>query len=743
MKGLDKKILRTVWEHKSQYIGAAVLIALSCMVFSVFNIMGTDVLDNLAEFKSSRVQEDASFLLKSDLNDISSVEARYGAVIEKRGCADAAFGSGSTLRVLSATEKVDRYAIIKGDGLTGDGDILIDPAFAKAHAIAIGSRVKVFGKSFRVSGYVSTPDYIYPLKNESDMMKNPKAFGIAVVSRAAFQNLQAGYWFYSVKFGGSDPDALKTYLEQTSTIVRWVDKDDNMRISFINGDIKGIRPMGTVLPVAILLVTCTLVSVVLGRLLRREYAQIGVLCAIGYRRREILCHYMSYPLLMSAAGGLVGTAAGALLVKPFLDYVSSFYNLPVLSVKFPPATLVWSLVLPFLFLLPAALLVIVRALRMSPLQLIRGGVKKSGINFLERALRLRRLRFTTKFRIREIVRSVPRTLLLLLGVVCASALLLLGFATKDSMDSLMGGGLLNTYRYEYVYSFNALQTQKPASGEEVTLSPFTVASKGEKITAVLYGIQPDARLISLRGRDGKTLDYNAVIVTKALADRLGLRSGSTLSIQSKISGKKDTLKVDEIADFYLGDFIYMPIDRLNELLGYPQGSYLELDSDRKLDISSADLISVTDRQYLRDSFQSILQPIEAMAGLIGLAASAIGLIILYVVTSLLVEENRENISLLKVLGYRKKQLYALLLNPYTAFVVLGYAVSVPLVLISLGAFFYAMTAQMNLSIPARLNPADILLGFAILLVIYELSKRLNRRKIAAVSMSDELKNKWE
>ena len=743
MKGLNKKIPRTVAEHKSQYIGAVLLIALSCMVFSVFNIMGTNLLNNLEIFKSSDVQEDANFLLKSDLDNIPALETQYHAVIERRGSADASFSDSTTLRVLSATEKVDRYAVVEGSVLSGDSDILVDPAFASAHHIAIGSSVHIFGKSFRVCGYVSTPDYTYPLKNESDMMKDPEAFGIAVVSLKAFEDLHEGYWFYSVKFDGTDQAAFKDALEKDNAIIKWVGKEDNMRISFINGDMQGIRPMGTVLPLAILIVTCALVAVVLGRLLRREYTQIGVLCAIGYRKHEILRHYLNYPLLMSAVGGIIGTAAGAFLVKPFLRYVSTFYNLPVFPIEYRPLTLMVSVLLPFLFLLPTALFVILHALQMSPLQLIRDGVRNSNVNLLERAFHLQRFRFITKFKIREIVRNVPRTILLLAGVVCASALLLLGFATKDSMRFLLDDGLLNTDRYQYVYSFNSLQTQTAGSGEAVTLSPFTVASGEKTITVMIYGIQPDARLIDLRDSGGNRLDYNKIIITKALADRLDFSPGDSVTVKNKISGKTDTLKVEETAEFYLGDFIYMPIDRLNDMLGYPKGSYLELDSDQKLDISASKLASVTDRQYLQDSFQSILRPIQAMAGLIGAAAFAIGLIVLYVVTSLLVEENRESISLLKILGYRRKQLYALLLNPYTGFVLVGYALSVPMVLVSLGAFFYTMTAQMNITIPARLDISDIFLGFAIILIAYELSKLLNRRKIAAVSMSDSLKNKWE
>ena len=740
---LHKKILRTVLEHKTQYLGAIVLIALGCLLFSVFNIMGTNVINNLAAFKSDNVQEDANFLTAAAIDDIPALEAEYNVLLEQRGAADYDYTEDTTLRVLSATEKVDLYAVVKGADLSGEHDILLDPEFAKSHKIEIGSSVEIFGEKFFVCGYVCTPDYIYPLKNETDVVKNPDAFGIAVISRTAFTNLAQGYWFYSVKFNGTEQDVFKRALEESNTVIKWVSQEENMRISFINGDIKGIKPMGTVLPGAILLVTCVLVAVVLWRLLKRELTQIGLFYALGYRKREILRHYLIYPLLISAAGGILGTLLGALLVHPFVAYVSTFYNLPVMDVVFDPAVLLLSILLPFLFLLPSSLLVITRALRMPPLQLLRGGVKKSKINCFERALKLRRFPFSTKFKIRELVRNIPRTILMLLGVVSASALLLLGFGTKDSLDFLISDSFNNMYQYEYIYTFNSLQTEEPAYGEMVSLSPFTIAAEESTISTVVYGIEKDAVLINLTDANGNKLDYSKLIITQALADRLDILPGDSITIQNKINMKTYTLEVGAVTEYYLGNFIYMPIGELNSMLGYPAGSYLELYSDKGLDISPASLLSSTSRQYIIAGYDSIVEPIRAMAGLIGLASFLIGLIILYVVTSLLIEENKDTISLLKILGYDKKRLYALMLNPYTVFVVLGYLLSVPLILYSLGLFFDEMTAEMNMIIPPQLTVTSILLGFIIIFLTYQLSKIMNRRKISKILMSDGFKSNME
>ncbi len=51
---------------------------------------------------------------------------------------------------------------------------------------------------------------------------------------------------------------------------------------------------------------------------------------------------------------------------------------------------------------------------------MKGDEQKAKVNSLERALRLDRFKFNTKFQIREQVRSIPRLLFLVLGVSAAS-----------------------------------------------------------------------------------------------------------------------------------------------------------------------------------------------------------------------------------------------------------------------------------------------------------------------------------
>ncbi|UNC91168.1 ABC transporter permease [Candidatus Contubernalis alkaliaceticus] len=731
---IHKKIRRTLNEQKAQYIGCTLLIALSCALFVIINIMGANIILSMDTLKTQHNQEDASFILQETVKNLDSLQRKYNIDLEERFAADYPFNSGTILRILSSTRTVNRYAVIQGEELQKDTDILVDPGFAAAHDIRIGDRLDLFQNTFTVTGFVTTPDYIYPLKNENDILKNSDTFGIAVVTREAFENIGHGYLFYSVR---GETAEFREHLSKENRIIKWIDRDNNMRIAFIEGDIQFIEPMREIIPSTILLLTVTLISVILWRLLKKEFKQIGVLYALGYRKQEILRHYLLIPLFMALAGGITGTAAGTYLASPVTIAAARFYHLPVLKLDLQPVYLVVSLSLPFLFLIPITSLVIMKALQLSPLALIRGDISSGKISRLEKAVTLNRLTFHNKFRIRDILRNIPRTVILFLGIVLASALLLMGLSMKDSIDYLMKHSFAETFQYEHHYAFNSFQTVRPEHGEILSSLPVTITENKQNV--LVYGIQENSQFITLKDSFDNPVPVEGTVITRALADRLNIQAGDKFKAKNNLSSEIITLQVDGVADFYLGSFIFMPLAEFNTVFSLPSDSYLEIYSARPLEIEASSLLFSTNREEMAAGFQALLEPIHYIMGVIAAVAFIIGLVIVYVITNMVIEENRSTISLLKIIGYNIKDLYSLFLKTNTPFVLLGYLASIPLILSSLTVLYQTITAEMNISIPVILKNENYLLGFLFIYTTYQISKGLNRNKINRVDMAEILK----
>jgi len=738
---LRKKIKRTILEKKALYLGSIVLIMFSTMLFSSLNIAGYNLKGNLESFREENVLEDDFFILQNQIDDIPALEKEYNLILEERYSIDYKLDEDTTLRILSATEKIDKYAVVAGNPIKNSGEILLDPSFAKVHDIELNSEIKLNGTDYKVVGYMSLPDYTYPLKSENELLRNPNTFGLAVMSKETVKDFNQGLLFYSIKFSEDNKDEFIDYLNQNNYVVHWVNKDDNNRIKFIESDISSIIKLGKLLPIAILFMTIILVAIIVWRLLKAEYVEIGTLYALGYRKKEILKHYLNYPILISFLGGVLGIILGMVLVKPLIEMYGLFYNLPLISIDYSLDYLLISFLLPFLFLLPVTIFIIYKVLMLSPLVLMRGGGNKTKINFIERSLKLNRFTFKTKFKIRELVRNIPRTILLIIGVTFASMLFLMGFVMIDSMNYLINNSYDEVYDYNYDYIFNSFQIGEQNNGEALSFSPFTLVGTDKSI--VIYGVQEDAELIKLRDVDGNLLDLSDTIVSKSLADKMELNEGHELKVKNELNSQEFTIKIDEIADYYLGDYIFMPIDSFNSLNGYPENSYLELYSKDELDISDDKLLMKNNKDDLLNSFEIILEPLRYMIGIIGFFAFIIGLIVMYVVTTLLIEENKLNISLFKVLGYKKKEIYSLIFGSNTVLIIIGYLLSIPILFTSLNKFFTMITEEMNVAIPIRINEKNMIIGFVLVYFTYLVSNALNKKKVNKIQMIDILKSRAE
>jgi len=745
---INKKIKRTMLESKSQYLGSLVLIILSCLLYTMFNLLSTNMAGLSSSFEKNYKQEDANFILDKKLNNISALEQNFNMSIEESKSVDYSISKDKTLRIFSENTKVNVPAIIEGTSLRA-GSIIIDPSYAKANKLKVGDSIKLYDKNFKISGFMSLPNYIYPLRTESDLMNDPNNFGIAVIGKEDFNALNKGNSFYAIRFNGDRSNIdnsitqFKDFLRSNNFIIlRWMNITDNVRVTYVTAKLKGIDQMSSSAPIAILLLTCILTGIVMWRMLKREAVIIGTLYALGYKKREIVKHYLMYPLSIALLGGIVGTILGALTLKPMLNFMVSYFNMPVGSVSFNINYIIISVLLPLIFLVICSYFVVNKALKNSPVELMRGGKENNKVGFLERKIKLDKLKFNTKFKIREQLRSIPRSLFLLLGIIIATMMLLMGFAAKNSIDYLMKDSFSEAFKYNYQYVFNSIQKVVPNGGEAFSEIPAALKSDN-KATFTIYGVTPDSKYITFKDKSGSTLKSDKIIITRPLADKLNIKQGDIIQFVNRLDSKAYNVTVDSIAETYVGQYVYIPLDKLNNMLDYPAGSYMGLWSTEKLDIPENKLLASVTVDDMKKALDTMTQPLQTSIGSIAFMSFIIGLIVIYVVTSLTIEENKENISLMKVLGYRKKEVYSLILNSSSFIVIAGYILGVPLLLVSLKAMFASVTKDMSISFPVTIGYGYVFAGFIIIFLTYELSKLLSRKKVNRISMVEALKSRME
>ncbi|TCP55751.1 putative ABC transport system permease protein [Tumebacillus sp. BK434] len=734
---LNKRIWRIIRQNKAQYVSAMVLVVLSCLLFTLLSVMAANLQDNAERFVRDYKLEDVKTVVQLPIANVPDVEKAFGVQIEPRYELDVEWKPEVTLRLFDASEKVNVPALVAGSPLQANDDILLSPSFAQAQGVQVGSVITLGGDTYTVRGLMAVPDYIYALKSESDIMMDPQSFGVAVITKEKMQELGTGTLYYNIK--GNSPE-LKAYLEQHHKLLLWKPITENPRYQLADSKIRQTADLAAKVPTAMLFLTCLLLATAMWRLVKMEFTQIGTLYALGYKKGEILRHYLCFPLLIGLCGGVTGTLLGLLVLPPLLDYVGLYFNVPMLKTDWNLQDLVLSVFLPLLFLLPATAIVVWRALRLKPVVLMRGHMKTVKAGRLMRAVNLSQLSFTAKFKVRELMRNTPKSLLMLVGVMMASVFLLFGFAAHSSINSIVEDSFGDTFTYQYNTMFNKLQTENRYGGEVYNVLPVALTGDAD-VKFSLYGVQPDGQLLSLKDADGREIALaGKTVITRALAESTGLGIGDTLTVRNLLKEEQTyELQIDAVAEVYTGNAVYLPLAALNELLKLPATSYLGVYSLQPLQAAPSQVLRVENRADVQRALDSALEPMRYTLLLTGTFAFVIALIVIYVITSLIIEENKSNISMLKVLGYTPKEINGLVLNAGQLPVVLGYLLGIPATISSLQSLLNSSLQGIDMAIPIQIDPLHLLFGFVIIYGTYEMSKLLSKKKVLSVSMAESLK----
>jgi putative ABC transport system permease protein len=413
--------------------------------------------------------------------------------------------------------------------------------------------------------------------------------------------------------------------------------------------------------------------------------------------------------------------------------------MPVYDTVFNPWLIVFAILAPVLVLCGVTWRITGRMLKTPPAILMKGGEVNSKVNFLERHLRLGHLKFAAKFQIREQIRSLSRSFFLLLGVVLATMLMLYGLTMKSSVDYMLNEGIHELYNLKYEYVFASEKTGMPPAGTEQFGAAYVSLAGNEDISFYISGVLPGTERIRLKDASGRAFKPEQTTITAPLAQKLNKHAGDSLSVIDTDNGKEHTFTIEKVADTYAGEFLFMPLNQFNAEFKLPADAYIGIWSDEPMSFPEGEVQSTKSIDAIVTGFGILINQMGPMIyGLIG-AAFMLGLVIIYIVTGLVVDESRTSISLMKVFGYRKKEIGRLILGSNTLIVIAGYLLGVPALLGTVGVFYGSLTESLQIVLPVKLNATYMLLGFVIVMITYQFAKWMCRKKVARIPMSEALK----
>lgn len=744
MKSLRRAVFRQMKRQKVSLLGAWLLLFLGAFLFVLLSHSSTVVNENYKTFRDTSVQEDIHLFTSSSLEeeDLASLQSNE-TVVEQRLTLDVLVENlkKSTIRLFTPTEKINVPYVEEGRMPTKPQEIALSAMFAKEHDLHIGESVIINEASFNVIGLVYAPDYIFPLRNESDVINDPKAFGIGYVveeSIDALSRQSASMIIAKVE----DAEALTTFksrVEQLSPIVKELQAKDNPRIGYIETELQGTKVFSYFFPFLIFILSITMVTMVISRGLVSEKKQLGTLRALGMEKSEILLSYVSIPFILGVSSSLLGILGGISLTKQMTQLYTTYFHIPIVTVL-PSNWLDFLLIatLPTLFLCGVFLLNGKRLLHQPVLDLLRGQS-----SFQKRTRRksnlVSSLPFSLRFRVRIIQNGIGRALFLFFSVIFATFLLLIGLFSMNAVEEMTNSSFGKGSKFESIVYYQSIQ-QSLDNRETFTISPFTFHADDENFNGSVYGVETNNRLLTLVDEDNQDLlpaIREGFVINKVTATIAGLEIGEEWTIELG-NGKKVTEQVVGVANLNNGVDIYTTRDKLNEWLTLPSGSYLGEYKETIPTVSEnvLQVISKTDLKNATDqSMGATKSSIYVMAGV----AFLIGAVMMSLIARMVIEENSTSISLLKVMGYEQKNISSMLLSGYYPIVVLAYLIALPLTVYSLESLLLTQVKQTQMIFPITAKPIFIILGFAIISLSYVVSTQLAKRKLKHISLQEVLK----
>jgi putative ABC transport system permease protein len=341
-----------------------------------------------------------------------------------------------------------------------------------------------------------------------------------------------------------------------------------------------------------------------------------------------------------------------------------------------------------------------------------------------------------------VLRNKGRTLVFIVGICISSIFLLIGLILRSSCVNVIDQELRASDTYEYVYYFFHNQINSLYEEEEPFLR-VTYEVENSDATFSLMGIDFDSKLFPLETEQGTSLNPGSIYISKTLSELLGLSKGDTLRFLHPITAEEYSLTIDGIAAVNTQKAIYMTLDNANAFLGNEENTYNAVYSDKELEID-ADLLQLSKKASEEaELFEKLLEPVMTVVYVLIVLGALLGVISITIITSIIVEENTTNISMLKVQGYKTKEISKMLLSINKWLVPAGYILSIPAAVIFCRIAFRSEINSLNMYIKTVFTAADFIIGIAVVYAAYFITLILVRRKVMAVNLVDSLKDNRE
>lgn len=692
---LLRKLFRTAWKYKTQFISMIIMIAIGVGVFVGFNMEWISLEKNInkyfedTNYADYRIYNENGFS-KDDINKISEIKG-----VEKASRVLAVNvsvkNSNNAVNLFVAEDyEVSTMLVTKGEKYNENEEgFWISDKYAEKNNIKVGDELRLIYRGVEISGKIKglakSSEYMVCVADENQLMPDFEKFGFVYTTPTFYESLLELEYYPQINIISElSKEELENKLKEEIGITTLVvPKEDHVCYAAALSEIEQGRTMGAVLPVLFLAIAILTMVTTMHRITANEKIQIGTLKALGFRDRKILRHYTSYGLVIGLTGSVLGIGLGFGIAKIILSpggMMSTYFDLPQWKLYIPCFVYI-VLAVTIVFLAIISFLSVKKMLKGTAAEALRPYVpKKVKPLIIENTKAWQKFSFSTKWNMRDIVRHKARTFMTLFGIIGCMLLMVGGLGMKDTMDAFIE--LIDKDVNQYKTKVNIVET---ADNEEIKTfakeldadlqSTVSIKVDDEAISLDIYDINNDKIKFYDEDDNNVQLEDDGAYICIRLADKYEV--GDTITFSPYGAKESYNIKVKGIIRSTMTKNITITKEYA-ENLGIPYQI-----SSLYTDIASKD---IEDKNYIEgkqtkkdiiDSYDEFMQILDLMVIILILGAIVLGTVVLYNLGVMSYVERSRELATLKVVGFRDKHIGKILISQNIWLTIVGVLIGLP------------------------------------------------------------------
>ena len=804
-KVLRKRVLRDLKENLFRYIALAFLIIMGMYVIVSLIGAGYTIIDNGETHDEVNKIEDGQFSVFIPLSDeeISRLE-NVGAEVEQMFYEDYDVMDGKTIRVFANRENIDLVECDDGSLAEADDEIVVEKRFSQVNDISVGDIIQIAGNEFKVTGIGISPDYNALFKEMSDTVVDSKVFGTVFVTEGAYDKLHATgesvktetylyafrlkgkttcddvkdaledikvdtdriddeyfqeYWdrtgaaindfkdgIKKLKSGANEladgvaelkketDSFLKDYDTDLANITSFVTSDDNPRTGGSADDQQINVQAGYFFGVMLMFLFTYVISVFVVHGIEKESSVIGALYALGVKRRDLMMHYLTLPVIVTTVAGIIGFLIGISNVGIPVQMADAYayYSVPAMDVKIPPILIVYGIVMPPLAAIVVNYFVIRKKLSQTALSLIKNEVKQpKGSN-----VNLGDMGFVGRFRVRQMLREMRTGLTVVIGMFIALICLMLSLNTATFCSKVKKQNVEDTH-YEYMYTYKYPTENPPEGGEAAYAKTLKKEIYGYNWDVTVLGLSKATKYFDVALKDGK----NRVAISSSFAEKYGYGVGDEIVLHDEENDIDYGFTVDSVTQYTPSFYVFMTIDDARELFGAESDEYNVVFADKNLGVDPARLYATTTKADIESAAGIFADQMKSMVVMIVAISTLIFVMVMYLMMKVMIDRSAFSISLIKVFGYRTKEIRKLYLDGNFFIIAIGAAICLPLSKLIMSAVYPSLVSNVNCGVKLTFAPWLWAVLYCGIIVLYFIINRVLVGRLNKIVPAEVLKNR--